>query len=111
VAREAAEPAEIEVERVVQAGGRSRGDAVDLDSEAAALELAGERAQELVAAAPRPGHELVEEGEVGATAARGDPVGLGADAATGGSVSAARFGGRRPRPAARSADATRRNDT
>ena len=50
-AGEAAQAASIEVERVEEAGPGSAGDPVSLDGDAARLELAGESADELVAAA------------------------------------------------------------
>ena len=66
---EAAQPPEVEVERVEEADGRAARDAVQLDDEPAALELRDERAQELVASARRRGSELVEQREVRAAAA------------------------------------------
>ncbi len=51
VAHEAPQSCEVEVEGIEQAARRSSGDAVLLDDHAASLELAGERAHELVAAA------------------------------------------------------------
>ena len=58
---EAAEPAEVEVEGVEEAGSCSRGDPVHLDRETASLELGHERPQELMPTARRRRRELVEE--------------------------------------------------
>ena len=69
VAGEPPQAVEVEVEGVEEAGARAAGDAVLLDVEAAAPELAFERAQELVAAAGRRRRELVEDGDVGASRA------------------------------------------
>ena len=68
VAREPAQPAEVEVEGVEEAGRRPGRDAVDLDDEPPPLELSDERAQELVPAARRRRRELVEEREIRAPA-------------------------------------------
>ena len=80
IARVAAQPAEVEVERVVEAGRRPAREPVALDLKASPLELTDERAQELVTAAPRAVHELVEDGDVRAAAPRCDPIDLGRDA-------------------------------
>src|SRR6266550_907445 len=81
VADEAPQTREVEVEGVVEADRRAPGEAVDLDTEAPALEFAHEREQELVAAAVRGWTELVEDGQIGGTATRAQPVGLGSSAA------------------------------
>ena len=65
VAGESAEAAEVEVERVEEARRRPCRDAIELDGEAAPLELRDERAEELVPSARRRRCELVEEREVG----------------------------------------------
>ena len=78
-AREALQAPEVEVERVEKAHGRLPGDRPDLDREPPTLELAHERAKELV---PAPGgrrRELVEEREVGAAAPRPKKVDLGVE--------------------------------
>ena len=74
--REPLQAREVEVEGVEEAGGRSLGDALLLDLEPAALELAREGSEELVAAARGRRRELVEERQVGASAARAQPVHL-----------------------------------
>ena len=66
VAREAAKPREVEVERVEEARGSPARDAVALHREAAPLELRHEGAEELVTAAGGRRLELVEDREVGA---------------------------------------------
>ena len=57
--------------------GRSLGDALLLDVEAAALELAQEGTQELVPAARGRRRELVEEREIRALTAKAQPLDLG----------------------------------
>src|SRR5439155_14801130 len=79
-AGEAAQAPEVEVERVVEADRSGAGDPIDLDREAAALELLRQRTEELGAAAGGRGQELVEDGEVSARPPRAHPVGLRADA-------------------------------
>ena len=64
------ESVEVEVERVEETRLRASRDPVRLDREAAALELAHERAEELMAAAGRRGLEVVEDREIGTPAAR-----------------------------------------
>jgi hypothetical protein len=76
-AGEPAEPREIEVERVEEARRRTTRDAVGLDVEAAALELMGQRAEELVPASAGGRRELVEERQVGPVVARAEQVDLG----------------------------------
>ena len=71
---------DVEVERVEEAGLRLTGDPVQLDLETAAVELAHEGADELVAAARGRGSELVEDREISATAARAQHVELGREA-------------------------------
>ncbi len=61
VAREPPEPGEVEVERVEEARAGTSRDPVRLDRETAALELAHERAEELMAAAGGRRLELVED--------------------------------------------------
>ncbi len=83
VAREPAQAREVEVEGVEETCRRAPGDPAVLDPEPAALELANERAEELMAAACRRGLEVVEEREVGVVATRSPPVDLVANAADG----------------------------
>ena len=66
-AREAAQPVEVEVERVEQTRGRAPRDPVLLDGEPTRAQLADERAQELVTAAGRRRHELVEQRQIRTT--------------------------------------------
>ena len=78
VPREAAQPAEVEVEGVEEAGSCPRRDPVHLDRETASLELAYERPQELVPTARRRRRELVEEREIRRSSPReADAVDLG----------------------------------
>ncbi len=76
---EAAEPAEVEVERVDETGGRLTGDPVHLDLEPTPLELAPKGEQELIAASVRRRRELVEEREVGPAGSVPDAIELGGD--------------------------------
>ena len=72
LAREAAKPCEVEVERVEEAGRRAAGDPVVLDGEPADLELPDESAKELVPTAGGWRLEVVEQREVGACHAGSD---------------------------------------
>src|SRR6266851_3194118 len=76
VARETAQSREVEIEGVEEAARCAPGEAVDLDTETAALELADKREQELVPAAVGRGPELVEDGQIRSTPAGAQPVGL-----------------------------------
>jgi hypothetical protein len=76
---EAAQPAEVEVERVEQAALRLTRDPVLLDVQPATPELRLESAHELVSAARRGRHIRVEHRKVGAAVARRAEVALGAD--------------------------------
>ncbi len=88
---EAAEPAEVEVEGVEEAGSGSRGDPVHLDREPASLELGHERTQELVPTARRRWRELVEERHIRRSPPReADTVDLGRNLARDDAGSAAR---------------------
>jgi hypothetical protein len=73
---------EVEVERVVETRRRLTRERVRLDLQAAALQLADERDQELVPASIRRRMELVEHGDVGAAVTRGAEVALGSRAAS-----------------------------
>ena len=81
-----AEAAEVEVERVEETCRGPRRDAIELDDEAAALELRDECSEELVPSAGRWRRELVEECEVGTTATSpgADSLYLRAELARGG---------------------------
>ena len=76
VASEAPQSREVEVERVEEAPRRRAGEPVLLDLQTAVAELAGQSAEELVAASRRRRRGLVEDGEVGALrrARRGSPA-------------------------------------
>jgi hypothetical protein len=80
-AREALEAGEVEVERVEETGSRPAGQTVELYLDPARVELAVERAQELMSASGGRRRELVEERRVRAAAARGEPGRLRARAA------------------------------
>ncbi len=75
---EAPEAREVEVERVEEARRCAARDAVELDLEPAAVQLAGQRPQKLVAAARRRRRELVEDREIRSSRTRADQVDLGA---------------------------------
>jgi hypothetical protein len=78
-AGEPAQPAEVEVERVEEAGRGPAGDPVELDLEATALELLRQGPEELMPAARWGRDELVEDGQVGSPPTRAQPVRLGTD--------------------------------
>ena len=75
-AREPPQAVEVEIERVEQTGRRAGGDPVLLDGQAARAQLARERPQELMPTAGGGRHELVEQGQVGVTAACPEEVEL-----------------------------------
>jgi hypothetical protein len=72
-ARKAAEPPEVEVERVVEACRRASREPIDLDIQSASTELGEQREQELVPATVGGRVELVEKREIGASSPRSDP--------------------------------------
>jgi hypothetical protein len=80
IAREPFQPAEVEVERVVEARLRPAREPVHLHLEPAAFQLAHEGEQKLIAPSIRRGRELVEDGEIGVRTTRAQPIRLGATA-------------------------------
>jgi hypothetical protein len=96
-AREATQPAEVEVERVEQADVRAPRDAIQLDREAAPAQLAEERPQELMPATSWRRRELVEEREVGASPSRPQEIQLGSGLARDGTDAAPQPDVRPPR--------------
>ena len=100
-AGEPMEPLEVEVERVEQARRRFVRDALPLDGEAAAFELAHERAQELVPAARGRRREFVEERQIGPPLARTEHVELRRETTRRSAPPAARDSARRAQPGCR----------
>jgi hypothetical protein len=81
VADETPQTREVEIERVEKAGVCPARESVDLHDETAALQLPRERKQELVPAAVRRRPEVVENGQIGGSATRTQPIGFGSTAA------------------------------
>jgi hypothetical protein len=76
VAHESPQAPGVEGERVEETDWRASGDPVELDLAPATLQLAHERAHELVTAARRRRNQLVEDGDVGPSPPRCEPVDL-----------------------------------
>jgi hypothetical protein len=67
LASEASQAPEVEVERVVETGGRPSREPVHLDVQTSALPIPDEREQKLIAASVWRRRELVKDGDVGPT--------------------------------------------